>query len=721
MISDGAHLTSDPAGNRDFFFLPPLFPNPRTSPNWNTGEFNAKLQPAVIVCELDLPLTAVPGDVTINTPCKPSGYLVTFPFAASGPNTTNLHLPGTRAPGDDGDDEGPDGGHYHAMWTVPVLSAVFYRIQVWQGTIRIGFADLESRNAGQDLRNANNEDFVVRKDGSTVNIKFRIENRALCTPAGDYTKPPCASTTVNLGTGGSVTTTISNLPTGMVIPAQTGSTTTSTFTIQPCGPGGIQVDLPTFGSCVSVTTNPALVNPLTNPAIVFVCDYPPDLSTLPHDQTDLVTLHGRHSATFTEALIEVDAHCPAGISMTPTIGRMLASVVHGEWRAAGRELAQLIQPKPLMAMFVHAGGGGLTKLQSEFQFALPCKMQTGQGDGAVAAPGATITATAVVTDLFGGPCKNAKVHFAVGSGGGSISASTAVSDANGLASVQWTLGPSAGTNTLNASGFGIASPATHGPRGPGDFVAHSLSYGCGSPPCNTPAQTFDPFIPKYLDFDGIQDAQIPSTDGIQLKNGTITFTATNAAPVNLFGFGSGGYTYLKNVQFDPSNPRIGSGQIGDVVVPSAGWFTPSFVPGAGWVSPATASFGSRLLACAINTTQAASADPVDHFVTAWKASTDILVRKSFSTTYAGTITLAVRIDNDLQIWLDGVNITPNAPATGGGGFNSPSGWWFHDGCADAANPVFVVTGVPAGSHLLAIRGHDFSGGSYLDVKADLAP
>src|SRR5436309_14510314 len=48
LISDGAHT----GGNADFFFLPPLVPDPSGSPNFDGGRFNAQLAPIVEVCEM---------------------------------------------------------------------------------------------------------------------------------------------------------------------------------------------------------------------------------------------------------------------------------------------------------------------------------------------------------------------------------------------------------------------------------------------------------------------------------------------------------------------------------------------------------------------------------------------------------------------------------------------------------------------------------------------
>src|SRR5437764_135576 len=56
LISDGAHT----GGNADFFFLPPLVPDPSGSPNFDGGKFNAQLAPIVEVCELGADPRLVP-------------------------------------------------------------------------------------------------------------------------------------------------------------------------------------------------------------------------------------------------------------------------------------------------------------------------------------------------------------------------------------------------------------------------------------------------------------------------------------------------------------------------------------------------------------------------------------------------------------------------------------------------------------------------------------
>src|SRR5207247_2229181 len=72
-----------------------------------------------------------------------------------------------------------------------------------------------------------------------------------------------------------------------------------------------------------------------------------------------------------------------------------------------------------------------------------------------------IPATVIVQDQFGNPVAGLAVTFAVTTGGGTVSPLTAVAtDSNGIATVtSWTLGTTAGSNTLTAS-IGTGSPVT---------------------------------------------------------------------------------------------------------------------------------------------------------------------------------------------------------------------------------------------------------------------
>ncbi len=96
------------------------------------------------------------------------------------------------------------------------------------------------------------------------------------------------------------------------------------------------------------------------------------------------------------------------------------------------------------------------------------------GDGqSVAAGSAVPTLPAVkVTDAFGNAISGFAINFAVASGGGAITGAAATTNASGVATVgSWTLGTSAGPNTLTATGTGL-TPAT---------VTFTAAAGAGAP------------------------------------------------------------------------------------------------------------------------------------------------------------------------------------------------------------------------------------------------
>src|SRR5205823_5724050 len=73
-----------------------------------------------------------------------------------------------------------------------------------------------------------------------------------------------------------------------------------------------------------------------------------------------------------------------------------------------------------------------------------------------------IAPSVLVTDAFGNPVSGVSVTFAPGPGSGSVTGATQMSDASGIATVgSWTLGTTAGSNTLTAtSGTLSGSPVT---------------------------------------------------------------------------------------------------------------------------------------------------------------------------------------------------------------------------------------------------------------------
>lgn len=107
--------------------------------------------------------------------------------------------------------------------------------------------------------------------------------------------------------------------------------------------------------------------------------------------------------------------------------------------------------------------------------AAPSDMVAQSGDGQTTSPNAEVTVAPAVriTDLFGNPVSGVDVSFAVGVGGGSLTGPDQTTNAEGVAAVgSWTVGPSAGPNTL------IATAVPSGVTGsPVTFNATAASAG----------------------------------------------------------------------------------------------------------------------------------------------------------------------------------------------------------------------------------------------------
>lgn len=66
-----------------------------------------------------------------------------------------------------------------------------------------------------------------------------------------------------------------------------------------------------------------------------------------------------------------------------------------------------------------------------------------------------------VADAFNNPSPGATVTFVIGSGGGQLSAASAVTNATGIASSSWTLGPTAGAQSVTAFIPGVPTVIFH--------------------------------------------------------------------------------------------------------------------------------------------------------------------------------------------------------------------------------------------------------------------
>jgi len=259
IISDGAH-----GGNPDFFFLPPLLPNPTNSPNYERGRANHNLGPSLTVeiCELQGSPVDAQGQPVV-TDCIAGPPLKKFPAGT------------VREQGSD------DEGFYMAQWKPKESNLVlskYYRIKVLidGSTVPLGAADLDPVANQKELKNSRTGEVIPLQDDGTLPIKFRVENgggppvcgvAALCTSVVVTNNSPTGSTivTVDGGSGGvagakfpngwlpaggpqSVLVTIASVNTGVSDPK------TGTETI-PCHAG---LNLQQFRGCFQFTTTPRL-------------------------------------------------------------------------------------------------------------------------------------------------------------------------------------------------------------------------------------------------------------------------------------------------------------------------------------------------------------------------------------------------------------------------------------------------------------------------------
>jgi hypothetical protein len=419
-ISDG----SQPGGNQDFFFLPPIVPNPSGTPNFDEGEFNPNLVLDVVICELD-GLECV-EDVDVPSP---------------GEMTLSL-----------------TNEQYQVTWHTQdsdLTPLVNYRVSIVLSNTStvLGFRDVRPVDSPQEVpSNPETLDFYVFLNGSSIPLKVRTENGLLCDPSA----AECVSATVNLtDDGGEV-----SLANGdnVFVPIQ-GAGGNTTLTVQTFCPD-LPLDIPLFGRCIDINADPppAELDPL---AIVSLCSA--DFSSLSHDQEDLVTLHKMDDAGNIVALPHATADCPE-VASAPVSGTGFMRFARAGWNA----LTGLMVPKPLYARRGDFGPAGAAGSFSQFQFALPAKMDVFEGDEQVAPAGTALgTDPAVwVTDANGDPVAGATVRFqspapdglANPTPDGSATPATMVTGANGMAITAWTLSNTPGLNELDAFGRGIAGP-----------------------------------------------------------------------------------------------------------------------------------------------------------------------------------------------------------------------------------------------------------------------
>jgi hypothetical protein len=446
-----------------FFFLFPIRRLHQQPPQ--TG-FNPDLQPVVEVCEWTGTACVLP---------------LVSRLTMTDPSVLNrIHV-------------FPHFREYAVLWRTRHLALQenkIYRIRVLVGARELGFADVDVVRTLRQLIAVDEDEFVPLLKDFILPIRFWIGAGALCDPAAAF----CGSATIALAEGGTVT--IANTGDNVRIPAQPGDPRVVTVTLQYCD--GIGVDLKVFGRCLQVTADPPLGRTaLANRAVISICTLEIGDLGLTEAQERLVTMHREDGETIT-ALPHAEEECFGGLGARdgPAAGFAAAG-----WRAVGRAVGAVFGVRPLYAraLVLNLGGGGESEFFSDFQFALPAKMealegtlnQDGSAGNAVPNPPGVL-----VTDLDGQPVQGATVHFSLLDQVGAITPLTVVTGENGEARVtSWVLGELA-TQRARASGRGIADAETNGPR-----------------------DGFDPFMPDIADPTGEQQP-------VPVHAGEVVFTAT---------------------------------------------------------------------------------------------------------------------------------------------------------------------------------------------------
>ena len=194
---------------------------------------------------------------------------------------------------------------------------------------------------------------------------------------------------------------------------------------------------------------------------------------------------------------------------------------------------------------------------------VPSAIAVAGGDNQTARPGFNVPTSPSfrVTDPAGVPVPGVTVTFVVTEGGGSTNAPTAITNTDGIVAVTWTLGPSLGPNTLQASiPGGIPAVLVHATAAapPPTRIAinggDGQSVNAGSPVAIAPSV-------KVTDADGIGVGGVSVTFSIRSGGGSLTGASavTNAqgiATVGSWTLGIGGNSIFASVPGLTGDPVI---------------------------------------------------------------------------------------------------------------------------------------------------------------------
>jgi hypothetical protein len=213
-LSDGANSGPVPG----FYFLPPMVPSPSYS-----GTFDAALQPRVEICQL------------AGAVCGPT--VASYPFGA-GSGSVRVDAAAQ---------------HYIANWNTPksLDPAQFYRVQVFVGAFRLGYADVDVVRTGKEKDSVDQMRFVPLIAGQTLPVKFRIETGI----AGQVVVSP-ATASVAVGGTQQFTATVTDLH-GNPIPGAPAAWSTSAAAVATVNVTGLATGVATGQATITATSGAA--------------------------------------------------------------------------------------------------------------------------------------------------------------------------------------------------------------------------------------------------------------------------------------------------------------------------------------------------------------------------------------------------------------------------------------------------------------------------------
>jgi hypothetical protein len=445
--------------------------------------------------------------------------------------------------------------------------------------------------------------------------------------------------------------------------------------------GPLKTPLDQYGPFFEYTVTPS--QPFSDTVVVEACITGPGNGNVP------AAVHIGHNVPSTgpggvpDTVVQILPKAPAGLTCTGTSALpaanpfQLARAGHvGQAAAAlGSQMLALFTPTPAYAITL--GVGGKTKSFSPFGGVDTTIVVTPQPNPFPAQTVPTGSATPLSPGVLlntpnARPVPGANVTFAttVGQGdltppGSTTQSPTVVvtTGANGVATVgSWIVGP--GANTVTAT------------------TVYPVPVG---------------------------------SIGVTVLGATPTYqaTGTDILPyIDSSGF-SNRYSYLlfnPNAQIIPAVDTTGFQTV---------TFTGSSQLPAGWVTGASAPFGSGSIG---------QTCPLDQYVQSmvWNTSGDVggspsvllLVRPfTLPASYTGSVQISVAIDNDIIVYLNGVQLAPtNGAQPNPNDFN----YYSHEGCATEGTFTFTIPNsalrLGAAPNVLAVRAQDRGQIGYVDVQ-----